>query len=43
MDHPPYSPDLAPAEIWLFLNSKSALKGKRFSDGEGIKSVREKV
>ena len=26
MDHPPYSPDLAPCEIWLFPKLKNALK-----------------
>jgi hypothetical protein len=38
MDHPPYSPDLAPADVWLFPELKSVLKGKRFSDVEDIKS-----
>ena len=27
---PPYSPDLAPCNFWLFPKLKSALKGKRF-------------
>ena len=27
---PPYSPDLAPCDFWLFLKLKSPLKGKRF-------------
>jgi histone-lysine N-methyltransferase SETMAR len=38
MDHPPYSPDLAPAHLWLFPKLKSVLKGKRFSDVKDIKS-----
>jgi hypothetical protein len=38
MDHLPYSPDLAPADFWLFPKLKSVLKGKRFSDVEDIKS-----
>jgi histone-lysine N-methyltransferase SETMAR len=38
MDHPPYSPDLAPAVLWLYPKLKSVLKGKRFSDVEDIKS-----
>ena len=27
---PPYSPDLAPCDFWLFPNLKSPLKGTRF-------------
>jgi histone-lysine N-methyltransferase SETMAR len=42
MDHPMYSPGLAPAEFWLFPELKSVLKGKRFSDVEDIKSYVEK-
>jgi hypothetical protein len=38
MDHLPYSPELAPADFWLFPKLKSVLKGKRFLDAEGIKS-----
>jgi transposase len=30
--HPPYSPDLAPADFFLFVKLKLALKGERFSD-----------
>jgi hypothetical protein len=32
-----YSPDLAPADIFLFLTVKTALKGKRFQDTADIK------
>jgi transposase len=32
LDHPPYSPDLAPCDFWLFSTLKNALKGHRFSD-----------
>jgi hypothetical protein len=32
MDHPPYSPDLAPCDFWVFKKLKIALKGQRFSD-----------
>jgi hypothetical protein len=35
--HPPYSPDLAPADVFLFPTVKTALKGKRFQDVEDIK------
>jgi transposase len=30
--HPPYSPDLAPCNFFLFARLKSTLKGKRFQD-----------
>jgi transposase len=29
---PPYSPDLAPCDFWLFPKLKTVLKGHRFSD-----------
>jgi hypothetical protein len=33
--HPPYSPDLAPSDFWLFPNLKETLKGQLFvSDAE---------
>jgi histone-lysine N-methyltransferase SETMAR len=32
LDHPPYSPDLAPCDFLLFPKLKTALKGRRFSD-----------
>jgi hypothetical protein len=32
LDHPPYSPDLAPCDFWLSQKLKTALKGHRFSD-----------
>lgn len=32
LDHPPYSPDLAPCDFWLFPKLKIALKGQRFDD-----------
>ena len=31
---PPYSPDLAPADFFLFSNLKSSLKGRRFQTVE---------
>jgi hypothetical protein len=43
MNHLPYSPNLAPADFWLFPKLKSALKGKHFLDVEDIRSfVRKK-
>ena len=35
--HPPYSPDLAPADFFLFPQLKSALKSHRFDTIDGIK------
>ena len=37
MDHPPYSPDLAPCDFWLFPKLKNALEGQRFADLSDIK------
>jgi transposase len=34
--HPPYSPDLAPSDFWLFLTVKMGLRGRRFATVEGI-------
>jgi transposase len=33
---PPYSPDLAPSDIWLFPSLKTNLKGTRFTTMEDI-------
>jgi len=35
---PPYSPDLAPADFFLFPKLKSTLKGRRFESIEAIKT-----
>jgi hypothetical protein len=35
---PPYSPDLAPSDFWLFLTLKMGFKGTRFATVEDIKS-----
>ncbi|KAI6655380.1 hypothetical protein LOD99_2215 [Oopsacas minuta] len=32
LPHPPYSPDLAPSDYWLFGEMKRPLGGKRFED-----------
>ena len=34
LDHPPYSPDLAPCDFFLFLKVKGVLKGTRFGEVE---------
>lgn len=36
LDHPPYSPDLAPADFFLFPRMKEVLKGARFADVSAI-------
>ena len=36
LTHPPYSPDLAPCDFFLFPRMKKALKGKRFADIEEV-------
>ncbi len=37
LQHPPYSPDLAPSDFYLFRYLKPHLKGKRFEDDEAVK------
>ena len=37
LDHPPYSPDLAPADFFLFPRLKTAIKGASFADVNAIK------
>ena len=39
MQHPPYSPDLAPADFFLSPKLKNSLKGKTFQDVEAIKKT----
>ncbi len=39
MPHPPYSPDLAPCDFWLFRNLKKFLRGKRFQTESEIDSA----
>jgi transposase len=39
MPQPPYSPDLAPADFFLFPKLKSTLKGRRFQMVEEIKEI----
>ena len=34
LDHPPYSPDLAPSDCHLFLHPKKHLAGKKFDDDD---------
>ena len=34
--HPPYFPDLAPSNYWVFADLKRMLQGKRFSSNEEV-------
>lgn len=36
LPHPPYSPDLAPSDYWLFANMKKMLQGKKFASNEEV-------
>lgn len=36
VEHPPYSPDLAPSDFFLFPNLKKWLGGQRFTDNEDV-------
>jgi histone-lysine N-methyltransferase SETMAR len=38
LDHPPYSPDLAPSDYHLFMNMKKPLGSQRFDDDEELQS-----
>jgi len=37
IQQPPYSPDMAPCDFWLFPQLKTVMKGKRFEDIDAIK------
>ena len=39
LEHPPYSPDLAPSDFHLFGPLKEALRGRRFSTDEEVKEA----
>jgi transposase len=41
--HPPYSPDLAPCEFFLFSKMKLKLKGRRFDTIEEIQGEWQRV
>ena len=42
LDHPAYSPDLAPSDCFLFRNLKSHLRGVHYPDDEVLQeAVRE--
>ena len=41
LNHPPYSPDLAPSDYYMFRNLKSHLRGTRFRDDDELKAATE--
>ena len=41
LSHPPYSPDLAPCDFFLFPNMKKWLDGKRFTSNEQVIAATE--
>ena len=41
LPHPPYSPDLAPSDYWLFADLKRMLQGKRFGSNKEMISETE--
>jgi ATP-dependent RNA helicase DDX56/DBP9 len=41
--HPPYSPDLAPSDFWLFPMQKMGLRGRRFATVEDIKEYADAI
>ena len=41
--HPPYSPDLAPCDFFLFPNLKKRLRGQRFSSSEAVVKASEAI
>ncbi|KAA6398357.1 MAG: hypothetical protein EZS28_006119, partial [Streblomastix strix] len=38
VDHPAYSPDLAPSDFWLFGDLKRSMKGQRFQEQEQLEN-----
>ena len=41
LPHPPYSPDLAPSDYWLFADRKTTLQGKRFGSNKEVSAETE--
>ena len=41
LPHPPYSPDLAPSDYYLFVDLKRMLQGKRFDSNEEVIAATE--
>jgi len=43
LDHPAYSPDLAPSDYFLFRNLKFHLHGVRYPDNEALKEAAKEL
>jgi len=43
LPHPPYSPDLAPSDYWLFADLKKMLQGKRFGSNDEVIAATEGI
>ena len=41
LPHPPYSPDLAPSDFYLFRHLKKFLRGGHFRDNEDLQGATE--
>jgi histone-lysine N-methyltransferase SETMAR len=41
LPHPPYSPDLAPSDFYLFRHLKKFLRGRHFRDNEDLQGATE--
>ena len=41
LEHPPYSPDLAPSDFFLFPKLKKELRGRRFSNSSEVTQATE--
>jgi len=41
LPHPPYSPDLAPSDFFLFRHLKKVLRGRQFKDDDDLRSATE--
>jgi histone-lysine N-methyltransferase SETMAR len=39
IEHPPYSPDLAPSDYYLFSKLKHDLRGRKFDDNEEVRTA----
>ncbi len=39
MDHPPYSPDLAPSDYWFFSRVKQGIKGRTFRNLDALEDA----
>jgi histone-lysine N-methyltransferase SETMAR len=39
LEHPPYSPDLAPCDFWAFLTTERKLQGKKFRSDQEVKTA----